>query len=132
MFVRLLRTRANASLSLSYPHNPRLIGQSSCTHVLYNHVWLPALIVQHMRSHRDTTALRYRFSIVIGRNDANGSNVPKDKQLLSLRQHCLSPGQYHEHILRYDLKLFSTSIHKIPLMWAMECIECFDLCQLVA
>ncbi|XP_064395577.1 bifunctional heparan sulfate N-deacetylase/N-sulfotransferase 1-like [Halichondria panicea] len=50
---------------------------------------------QHMQAHNSPVALKYTFSEVIGSNSA--SNIT-DRGLLSLRQHCLSPGQYQRHL----------------------------------
>ena len=56
---------------------------------------------QHMRAHNDPTALNYNFSQVI-----QATPQSLDKKLLSLRDHCLSPGRYHIHLSRW-LKYYS-------------------------
>ena len=57
---------------------------------------------QHMRAHNDPTAINHTFSEVIQATPQSS----KDKKLLSLRDHCLSPGRYHIHLSKW-LKHYS-------------------------
>jgi len=61
-------------------------------------VWLDVglyFVLQHMRAHKDPTAMNHTFMAVL---QAKGSSSP---QLLRLRHHCLDPGNYHRHIMRW-------------------------------
>ena len=51
--------------------------------------------LQHMRAHKNPTALKYTFSQVIRYNQTLNDT---DRGLSSLQQHCLSPGEYHKHL----------------------------------
>lgn len=57
---------------------------------------------QHMRAHNDPTAVSHTFSEVIRATAQSSSNT----KLLSLRDHCLSPGRYHIHLSKW-LKHYS-------------------------
>ncbi|XP_076368391.1 bifunctional heparan sulfate N-deacetylase/N-sulfotransferase-like isoform X2 [Tachypleus tridentatus] len=50
---------------------------------------------QHMRAHKDTTALKYEFYEVVTAND----KAPKN--LRDLRNRCLNPGLYAQHLDRW-------------------------------
>jgi hypothetical protein len=55
-----------------------------------------------MRAHNDPTAINHTFSEVIQAIPQSSNN----KKLLSLRDHCLSPGRYHIHLSKW-LKHYS-------------------------
>ena len=56
---------------------------------------LLVMFIQHKRAHKDPTAINHTFMEVL---HANGSSSP---ELLHLKLHCLDPGNYHRHILRW-------------------------------
>lgn len=57
---------------------------------------------QHMKSHNDTTAMKYSFYDVLMLNSNNSSTLSHMK---SLRNRCLDPGQYYKHLKNW-LKYF--------------------------
>lgn len=58
--------------------------------------------LKHMKAHDDPIALSHNFTAVLR---ATESKDTLSKKLLSLKTHCLSPGKYYEHLLRW-FKLF--------------------------
>ena len=85
---------------VQHPHTLRassLLPKVKLIAILHDPVKRAYSWYQHMRAHNDPTALNHTFSEVIRATPQSSSN----KKLLSLRDHCLSPGRYHIHLSKW-------------------------------
>lgn len=88
---------------VSRPHRASsLLPKAKLVAILQDPVKRAYSWYQHMKAHKDSTALGHTFSQVIRATPQSSSN----KKLLSLRDHCLSPGRYHIHLSKW-LKYYS-------------------------
>ena len=60
---------------------------------------------QHMKSHNDTTAIKFSFYEIL---TLNSSNHSIRSQMKSLRNRCLNPGHYYKHLKNW-LKYFPSN-----------------------
>lgn len=68
-------------------------------------------IPQHMRAHNDKAATTYSFMDVLTGNLNHTKNHTSWGLVRQLREHCLSPGHYHEHLARWLHKFRPTALH---------------------
>ena len=83
---------------IQHPHRAySLLPKAKLVAILHDPIKRAYSWYEHMKAHKDPTATGHTFSEVIRASP----QLSSDKKLLSLRDHCLSPGRYHIHLSKW-------------------------------